>query len=34
MRNRGGHSSKPRADNAIYALANALARLENTASRR
>ncbi|MBQ5947512.1 M20/M25/M40 family metallo-hydrolase [Massilia sp. ST3] len=28
VRNRGGHSSKPRADNAIYALANALARLE------
>lgn len=27
-RNRGGHSSKPRADNAIYALANALGRLE------
>jgi acetylornithine deacetylase/succinyl-diaminopimelate desuccinylase-like protein len=26
--NRGGHSSKPRADNAIYALANALHRLE------
>lgn len=26
--NRGGHSSKPRADNAIYALANALRRLE------
>lgn len=28
VRNRGGHSSKPRADNAIYALANALGRLE------
>jgi acetylornithine deacetylase/succinyl-diaminopimelate desuccinylase-like protein len=28
VRNRGGHSSKPRADNAIYALANALHRLE------
>jgi acetylornithine deacetylase/succinyl-diaminopimelate desuccinylase-like protein len=27
-RNRGGHSSKPRADNAIYELANALRRLE------
>ena len=27
-RNRGGHSSKPRADNAIYALANALHKLE------
>lgn len=27
-RNRGGHSSKPRKDNAIYALANALRRLE------
>jgi acetylornithine deacetylase/succinyl-diaminopimelate desuccinylase-like protein len=27
-RNRGGHSSKPRADNAIYQLANALHRLE------
>lgn len=27
-RNRGGHSSKPRDDNAIYALANALQRLE------
>ena len=27
-RNRGGHSSKPRPDNAIYALANALHRLE------
>lgn len=27
-RNRGGHSSKPRADNAIYELANALHRLE------
>jgi len=26
--NRGGHSSKPRADNAIYQLANALQRLE------
>ncbi|WP_332879589.1 M20/M25/M40 family metallo-hydrolase [Massilia sp. S19_KUP03_FR1] len=26
--NRGGHSSKPRADNAIYALSNALHRLE------
>jgi len=26
--NRGGHSSKPRADNAIYALSNALRRLE------
>jgi acetylornithine deacetylase/succinyl-diaminopimelate desuccinylase-like protein len=26
--NRGGHSSKPRADNAIYSLANALHRLE------
>ncbi len=28
VRNRGGHSSQPRADNAIYALANALHRLE------
>jgi acetylornithine deacetylase/succinyl-diaminopimelate desuccinylase-like protein len=28
VRNRGGHSSKPRADNAIYQLANALHRLE------
>ena len=28
VRNRGGHSSKPRADNAIYTLANALHRLE------
>ncbi|WP_169444452.1 M20/M25/M40 family metallo-hydrolase [Massilia niastensis] len=28
-RNRGGHSSKPRADNAIYALSNALRRLES-----
>jgi acetylornithine deacetylase/succinyl-diaminopimelate desuccinylase-like protein len=28
VRNRGGHSSKPRADNAIYALASALHRLE------
>ena len=28
VRNRGGHSSKPRDDNAIYALANALHRLE------
>ena len=28
VRNRGGHSSKPRADNAIYSLANALRRLE------
>ena len=28
VRNRGGHSSKPRPDNAIYALANALHRLE------
>ena len=27
-RNRGGHSSKPRADNAIYQLANALRRIE------
>jgi acetylornithine deacetylase/succinyl-diaminopimelate desuccinylase-like protein len=27
-RNRGGHSSKPRADNAIYELVNALRRLE------
>lgn len=27
-RNRGGHSSKPRADNAIYQLANALRRVE------
>ena len=27
--NRGGHSSKPRADNAIYSLANALHRLES-----
>jgi acetylornithine deacetylase/succinyl-diaminopimelate desuccinylase-like protein len=27
-RNRGGHSSKPRADNAIYQLSNALHRLE------
>ena len=27
-RNRGGHSSKPRADNAIYQLANALHRIE------
>ncbi|GAB3455599.1 M20/M25/M40 family metallo-hydrolase [Massilia terrae] len=27
-RNRGGHSSKPRADNAIYQLANALQRLQ------
>lgn len=27
-RNRGGHSSKPRSDNAIYQLANALHRLE------
>jgi acetylornithine deacetylase/succinyl-diaminopimelate desuccinylase-like protein len=29
VRNRGGHSSKPRADNAIYELASALKRLEN-----
>ena len=29
VRNRGGHSSKPRADNAIYALAHALQRLES-----
>lgn len=29
VRNRGGHSSKPRPDNAIYQLANALRRLEN-----
>ena len=28
VRNRGGHSSQPRADNAIYVLANALQRLE------
>jgi acetylornithine deacetylase/succinyl-diaminopimelate desuccinylase-like protein len=28
VRNRGGHSSKPRPDNAIYQLANALRRLE------
>ena len=28
VRNRGGHSSKPRKDNAIYSLANAIARLE------
>ena len=28
VRNRGGHSSKPRADNAIYELANALHRLD------
>ena len=28
VRNRGGHSSQPRPDNAIYALANALHRLE------
>ena len=28
VRNRGGHSSKPRRDNAIYQLANALHRLE------
>jgi acetylornithine deacetylase/succinyl-diaminopimelate desuccinylase-like protein len=28
IRNPGGHSSQPRKDNAIYALANALARLE------
>lgn len=28
VRNRGGHSSKPRADNAIYKLASALRRLE------
>jgi acetylornithine deacetylase/succinyl-diaminopimelate desuccinylase-like protein len=28
VRNRGGHSSKPRADNAIYSLAKALHRLE------
>ena len=28
MRNPGGHSSRPRADNAIYALARALTRLE------
>lgn len=28
VKNRGGHSSKPRADNAIYQLANALHRLE------
>jgi len=28
VRNRGGHSSKPRPDNAIYSLANALHRLE------
>jgi acetylornithine deacetylase/succinyl-diaminopimelate desuccinylase-like protein len=28
VHNRGGHSSKPRADNAIYQLANALHRLE------
>jgi acetylornithine deacetylase/succinyl-diaminopimelate desuccinylase-like protein len=28
VRNRGGHSSKPRADNAIYTLAKALHRLE------
>jgi acetylornithine deacetylase/succinyl-diaminopimelate desuccinylase-like protein len=28
VRNRGGHSSKPRADNAIYKLADALKRLE------
>jgi acetylornithine deacetylase/succinyl-diaminopimelate desuccinylase-like protein len=28
VRNRGGHSSKPRADNAIYQLAGALTRLE------
>lgn len=29
VRNAGGHSSKPRADNAIYQLAQALLRLEN-----
>lgn len=29
VRNRGGHSSKPRADNAIYQLANALEKLEH-----
>jgi acetylornithine deacetylase/succinyl-diaminopimelate desuccinylase-like protein len=28
VRNRGGHSSKPRADNAIYSLAHALERIE------
>lgn len=28
VRNRGGHSSKPRADNAVYQLAHALERLE------
>ena len=28
VRNRGGHSSKPRADNAIYSLAHALGRIE------
>ncbi len=28
VRNRGGHSSKPRADNAIYKLAHAIGRLE------
>ncbi|MCA3254692.1 MAG: peptidase dimerization domain-containing protein, partial [Alphaproteobacteria bacterium] len=28
VRNRGGHSSKPRKDNAIYQLSNAIARLE------
>lgn len=29
VRNRGGHSSKPRADNAIYSLAAALTKLQN-----
>jgi acetylornithine deacetylase/succinyl-diaminopimelate desuccinylase-like protein len=29
VRNKGGHSSKPRADNAIYQLAHALERLQN-----
>jgi acetylornithine deacetylase/succinyl-diaminopimelate desuccinylase-like protein len=29
VRNRGGHSSRPRPDNSIYQLANALHRLEN-----
>ena len=28
VRNRGGHSSKPRKDNAIYSLAHALDRIE------
>jgi acetylornithine deacetylase/succinyl-diaminopimelate desuccinylase-like protein len=33
VRNPGGHSSAPRADNAIYELADALARLQTTRSR-